>query len=133
MGCCIACFLRDIAGALGLHGAAKVQYVRPEIIGLVLGSFCMSVATHEFKPRAGSSPALRFVIGGFVMVGALAFLGCPLRMMLRLAGGDFNALVALRLPDRRAVGRGVPEKGFPEAVLFPRCARHRAARGVLVC
>ena len=32
MGFCIACFLRDISGALGLHHAAKVQYVRPEII-----------------------------------------------------------------------------------------------------
>ena len=29
MGFCIACFLRDIAGACGLHSAAKVQYVRP--------------------------------------------------------------------------------------------------------
>ena len=38
MGFCIACFLRDIAGAVGMHGAAKVQYVRPEIIGLVLGA-----------------------------------------------------------------------------------------------
>ena len=38
MGFCIACFLRDITGAVGMHGAAKVQYVRPEIIGLVLGA-----------------------------------------------------------------------------------------------
>ena len=37
MGFCIACFERDIAGAVGMHSAAKVQYVRPEIIGLVLG------------------------------------------------------------------------------------------------
>ena len=95
MGFCIACFLRDIAGACGLHSAAKVQYVRPEIIGLVLGAFIMSVATREFKAKAGSSPATRFVLGGFVMIGALAFLGCPLRMMIRLGGGDLNALVAL--------------------------------------
>ncbi|MBR3640940.1 MAG: YedE-related selenium metabolism membrane protein, partial [Oscillibacter sp.] len=33
MGFCIACFLRDIAGSLGLHSAAKVQYFRPEIVG----------------------------------------------------------------------------------------------------
>lgn len=58
MGFCIACFLRDISGAVGLHSAAKVQYVRPEIIGLVLGAFIMSVASKEFKARAGSSPAL---------------------------------------------------------------------------
>ena len=48
MGFCIACFLRDIAGACSLHGAAKVQYVRPEIIGLVLGSFIMA---HRQVPR----------------------------------------------------------------------------------
>ena len=95
MGFCIACFLRDIAGAVGLHSAAKVQYVRPEIIGLVLGAFLISVGTKEFRARAGSSPALRFVLGAFVVVGALAFLGCPLRMVLRLAGGDLNALVGL--------------------------------------
>jgi len=57
MGFCIACFLRDTAGACGLHSAAKVQYVRPEIIGLVLGAFLMSVAGKEFKARAGSSSA----------------------------------------------------------------------------
>ena len=95
MGFCIACFLRDIAGACGLHGAAKVQYIRPEIIGLVLGAFIMSVAGREFKAKAGSSPATRFVLGAFVMIGALAFLGCPLRMVIRLGGGDLNALVAL--------------------------------------
>lgn len=95
MGFCIACFLRDIAGACGLHSAAKVQYVRPEIIGLVLGAFAMSLAAREFRARAGSAPAVRFVLGGFVMIGALAFLGCPLRMVLRLGGGDLNALVGL--------------------------------------
>ena len=80
MGFCIACFLRDIAGSLGLHSAGKVQYVRPEIIGLVLGAFVMSVCTKEFRAKSGSAPALRFVLGAFVMIGALAFLGCPLRM-----------------------------------------------------
>jgi len=33
MGICVACFERDIAGAVGLHRAAVVQYMRPEIIG----------------------------------------------------------------------------------------------------
>ena len=94
MGFCIACFLRDIAGSVGLHGAAVVQYFRPEIVGLVLGAFIMSVATKEFRAKAGSSPMVRFVLGAFVMIGALAFLGCPLRMVLRMAGGDLNAFVA---------------------------------------
>ena len=94
MGFCIACFLRDIAGAVGMHGAAVVQYFRPEIVGLLLGAFVMSVATKEFRAKAGSSPMVRFVLGAFVMIGALAFLGCPLRMVLRMAGGDLNAFVA---------------------------------------
>ena len=95
MGFCIACFERDIAGAVGLHSAAKVQYLRPEIIGLVLGAFMMSVATKEFRAKAGSSPATRFVLGAFVMIGALVFLGCPLRMVIRLGGGDVNAVAGL--------------------------------------
>lgn len=95
MGFCIACFYRDIAGALSLHNASVVQYARPEIIGLLLGSMLISVARKEFKPRGGSSPVFRFVISFFVMIGALVFLGCPFRMVLRLAGGDLNALVAL--------------------------------------
>lgn len=95
MGICIACFIRDTAGALGLHRAEVVQYIRPEIIGIVLGAAIMSVTRKEFKPRVGSSPLLRFVIGFFVMIGALMFLGCPTRMILRLAGGDLNALYGI--------------------------------------
>ena len=95
MGFCIACFLRDIAGALRLHTAPAVQYMRPEIFGLVLGAFAVSAATKEFRPRGGSAPVVRFVLGAAVMVGALMFLGCPLRMMLRIGGGDLNALVGL--------------------------------------
>ena len=95
MGFCIACFERDIAGALGLHSAGKVQYMRPEIIGIVLGSMVAALAAKEFRARAGSSPAIRFVLGLFVMIGALVFLGCPLRMVIRLGGGDLTAVAGL--------------------------------------
>ena len=95
MGFCIACFLRDISGAVGLHQAAAVQYIRPEIIGLVLGSMIMAVVAKEFAPRGGSAPLTRFVLGFFVMIGCLMFLGCPFRMILRLAGGDGNAILGL--------------------------------------
>ena len=63
MGFCIACFERDIAGALGLHSAAVVQYVRPEVIGIVLGSCIMALIGKEFRAQAGSSPATRFAVG----------------------------------------------------------------------
>ena len=95
MGFCIACFLRDTAGALKLHQAAPVQYMRPEIIGLILGAAIMAFSKKGLVARAGSNPAVRFVLGFFVMVGALMFLGCPLRMMLRIGGGDINAIIGL--------------------------------------
>ncbi|MER1993101.1 MAG: YedE family putative selenium transporter [Eubacteriales bacterium] len=95
MGFCIACFIRDTAGALKLHTAPVVQYVRPEIIGIILGSFLLSLAKKEFSPRGGSSPMTRLALGFFAMIGCLMFLGCPFRMILRLAGGDLNALLGL--------------------------------------
>jgi YedE family putative selenium metabolism protein len=95
MGFCIACFLRDISGALGLHQTAAVQYIRPEIIGLVLGSFLMALLGKEFRAKGGSSPVTRFMLAFFVMIGCLMFLGCPFRMILRMAGGDLNALFGL--------------------------------------
>ena len=95
MAFCIACFIRDIAGSLGMHQAEVVQYARPEIIGLVLGAFIISVATKEYRSTAGSSPMIRFVLGMIIMIGSLVFLGCPLRMVIRMSAGDLNAWVAL--------------------------------------
>src|SRR4030065_615888 len=104
MGICVACFERDIAGAVGLHRADVVQYLRPEILGFVLGAFVAAPAVGGVKPRAGSAPLARFVLGMCAMVGALVFLGCPWRAMLRLAGGDGNALFGFA---GCAVGGGV--------------------------
>ena len=56
MGICVVCFTRDIAGALGLQRAATVQYIRPEIIGLMLGALGAALAFREFKPRTGFMP-----------------------------------------------------------------------------
>jgi hypothetical protein len=95
MGICVACFERDIAGALGLHRAGAVQYLRPEIIGLVIGALIAALVFREFKPRTGSSPLVRFFLGMFAMFGALVFLGCPWRAYLRLGGGDWNAIFGI--------------------------------------
>ena len=95
MAFCIACFIRDTAGALGLHRAEAVQYIRPEIIGIVIGAFIIGAVRKDFAPKGGSSPFTRFILGVCVMTGALIFLGCPLRMVLRIAGGDVNAMIGL--------------------------------------
>lgn len=113
MAFCIACFIRDTAGALGMHSAEAVQYARPEIIGLVLGAFLISAATKEYRSTAGSSPMVRFVLGMILVIGSLVFLGCPLRMIIRMSAGDFNAWVAL-IGFVLGVGTGVfmLKKGF---------------------
>lgn len=95
MGVCVACMERDIAGALGLHRAAAVQYLRPEIMGFVFGALIAALVFKEFRARTGSSPLVRLGLGIFAMIGALVFLGCPWRALLRLAGGDLNAIVGL--------------------------------------
>jgi YedE family putative selenium metabolism protein len=61
----------------------------------VLGSTIAALLFSEFKARAGSAPIVRFVLGVFAMIGALAFLGCPWRALLRLSGGDLNAILGI--------------------------------------
>lgn len=95
MAICVACFIRDSAGAMKLHTAAVVQYMRPEITGFVCGSFLIALFTKEYRSTAGSSPMIRFLLGVIMMIGSLAFLGCPLRMLLRMSAGDLNAYVGL--------------------------------------
>ncbi|ALV23814.1 putative selenium metabolism protein, YedE family [Campylobacter iguaniorum] len=96
MGVCAACFLRDTTGALGFHKAAVVQYIRPEIIGLVLGGFIASVFwTKEFAPKSNSSAFSSLFLGMFAMIGTLVFLGCPWRAFLRLGGGDMTAIAGV--------------------------------------
>lgn len=95
MAICAACFIRDMAGSLKLHTAAPVQYFRPEIVGFVAGAFLIALATREYRSTAGSSPMVRFILGFIMMIGALIFLGCPLRMVIRMSAGDLNAWVGL--------------------------------------
>lgn len=95
MAFCIACFIRDIAGAMKFHQAAVVQYFRPEIVGIIVGAFLISLFTREYRSTAGSSPVIRFFLGAIMMVCALVFLGCPLRMLLRMSAGDISSYIGL--------------------------------------
>jgi YedE family putative selenium metabolism protein len=93
-GICISCFIENIAGALQLHNDSRMSYIRPEIIGFVLGSFLLASWTGRFQVRGGSSPIIRFFMGFFVIVGCAVFIGCPIKMILRLAAGDLTAVAA---------------------------------------
>ena len=100
MGICVACFNRDIAGAIGLHRAAIVQYLRPEILGMVLGALCASLLFGEYRARGGSSPIIRLLLGMVAAIGAplliwVVLWAPPLVMNLMLAA--LSAIAAWEL------------------------------------
>ncbi|MBI5249191.1 MAG: YedE-related selenium metabolism membrane protein [Desulfomonile tiedjei] len=129
MGICVACFERDVAGSLGLHRADVVQYLRPEIFGFVLGAFVAALSFSEFKPRSGSAPLARFLLGMSAMIGALVFLGCPWRAVLRLAGGDGNALFGLA---GLATGVGIGTVFFRSGYSLGRTSKQNHGLGLLM-
>jgi YedE family putative selenium metabolism protein len=94
-GICISCFMENLAGALSLHGNARMQYVRPELIGFILGAAVAAWIAKEFRAEGGSSPVLRFLGGVILIVGCGVFMGCPIKMALRLGAGDFTAAAGL--------------------------------------
>jgi YedE family putative selenium metabolism protein len=122
-GICISCFLENFAGALGLHSNPRMQYIRPELLGFLLGSFAMAALTREVRPRSSGGGAGAALLGFLMIVGSAIFIGCPIKMVLRLAGGDLTAvaggfgllagvwvgLKALSGPDPKIFGS--PRKG----------------------
>jgi hypothetical protein len=113
MGLCFVCFYRDISGALGLHMNAMLQYLRPEIIGIFFGSFVTAIGSRDFSPRGGSQPLVGFVLGVVIMVGGLIFLGCPIRAIYRLGGGDLSAAGGLLgIPFGAYVGLTFLTRGY---------------------
>src|SRR5512141_2648540 len=82
-GICVSCFMENLAGALGLHGNTRMQYIRPELVGFVLGGTAAAFLAKEFRSEGGSSPLIRFIAGALLIVGCSVFLGCPIKMSLR--------------------------------------------------
>ena len=94
-GICVSCFMENLGGALGLHGNARMQNIRPELIGFVFGGTAAAWAGREFRAEGGSSPIIRFLGGAVLIIGCSMFLGCPIKMMLRITDGDFTALAGI--------------------------------------
>jgi YedE family putative selenium metabolism protein len=93
-GICVSCFMENVAGAMQLHNDVRMSYIRPELIGFILGSFLIALKTGRFRVRGGSSPIIRFLLGFFIIAGCAVFIGCPIKMFLRLAAGDLTAVAA---------------------------------------
>lgn len=112
-GLCVACFMENVAGALGFHDNVRMQYLRPEIIGFVLGAFALSMYRREFRSTGGSSPLLRFLVGMLLIIGCGVFIGCPIKLFLRISAGDLSAIAGLfGLVGGVYVGLEFIENGF---------------------
>ncbi|GAM08348.1 hypothetical protein OR1_00619 [Geobacter sp. OR-1] len=94
-GICVSCFIENSAGALGLHDNPNMQYLRPELIGFVLGSTASALLFREFNSRGGSVPLSRLFMGMFMIFGCAVFIGCPIKLFLRLTAGDLTAVAGV--------------------------------------
>ncbi|MBT0652322.1 YedE family putative selenium transporter [Geomobilimonas luticola] len=94
-GICVSCFIENSAGALGFQDNSRMQYLRPELIGFVLGSLASAVIFREFRSRGGSAPLPRLIAGMLLMIGCAVFIGCPIKLFLRLTAGDLTALAGV--------------------------------------
>jgi YedE family putative selenium metabolism protein len=87
--------MENLAGALQFQDNLRMSYIRPELIGFLLGSFFMAKQSKRFHVTGGSSPIIRFFLGFFIIVGCAVFIGCPIKMIQRLGAGDITAVAAL--------------------------------------
>ena len=94
-GLCVSCFLVNVAGAVGIHPWESQSYLRPEISGILLGAFFAACAAREFRARGGGSPVRHFIGGAFLLLGCEVFIGCPVKALLRTAGGGAAGAIGL--------------------------------------
>ncbi|MEW6088228.1 MAG: YedE family putative selenium transporter [bacterium] len=94
-GICVSCFMENIAGSLGFHANSRMQYIRPEVAGFIIGAFLLSLIRNEFNVRGGQSPLIRFMLGVLMMIGAGVYIGCPIKLFYRISGGEIMGVVGL--------------------------------------
>ncbi len=125
-GICVSCFIENSAGALGLHNNPRLQYLRPELVGFVLGAFASALLRREFRSRGGSAPLFRFASGFFLIVGCAVFIGCPIKLFLRFTAGDLTSLAGV---VGLIVGVWCGLKGLASGVELGRLSPSAAPRG----
>lgn len=128
-GICVSCFIENSAGALGFHDNQRMQYLRPELIGFVLGSVLSALICRDFRSRGGSAPLLRLFLGIFMIFGCAVFIGCPIKLLLRLAAGDLTAVAGVA---GLVAGVWVGLKGLAHGVEFAMQSQGKANGGILI-
>jgi len=99
------------------------------LIGFVLGAVGSAVTFGEFRSRGGSAPMARLLSGVFLMVGCGVFIGCPIKLFLRLTAGDLSALAGLA---GLLVGVWLGLKGLAAGVHFGNSRHERGGSGIWI-
>ncbi len=94
-GICVSCFIENIAGALGLHPNPRLQYLRPELLGFLLGASISALFGGDFKARATNAPLVPFITGALLIVGSAVFIGCPIKLFIRFSAGDLTSIAGI--------------------------------------
>jgi YedE family putative selenium metabolism protein len=128
-GICVSCFMENIAGALGFHDNPHMQYLRPELIGFVLGAALCSLVFREFRSRGGSAPLPRLAAGIVLMVGCGVFIGCPIKLFLRITAGDLTAAAGV---VGLVTGVWIGLRGLAHGVNLGQPDRERGGSGLIV-
>ena len=128
-GICISCFMETSAGALGLHANERLQYLRPELMGFVIGALVSAVWGKEFRSRGGSAPLVRLVAGILLIVGCAVFIGCPIKLMLRFAAGDFTAIAGI---VGLVIGVWLGVRSYANGIELPKSIEERGGSGMIV-
>jgi YedE family putative selenium metabolism protein len=128
-GICVSCFLENTAGALGLHNNVRLQYIRPELPGFILGATVSALIAGEFRSRGGAAPLYRFLAGVFLIVGCSVFIGCPIKLFLRMTAGDLTTLAGFA---GLLAGGWLAVRGLTAGVHIGRSAPQQGGSGTLV-
>lgn len=102
-GVCLVCHGRDLFAQIGrelFSVPIEMSEVAREgpivtVFGILLGAFLGARAGREFRFQWVESKWFAFLCGAAVSICALIVSGCPMRILVRTAYGELNALFAL--------------------------------------
>jgi hypothetical protein len=102
-GICVACHTRDVIDWLANHligtrwEIAPVSLVLPLLttIGMLIGAYVAARRNNERRQVGLGGHWRSFIYGILVMNAAIVALGCPTRLLLLSAYGDFLAVLAV--------------------------------------
>ncbi len=102
-GICLVCHGRDLFAQIGraiFSTPIEMSEIAREgpivtVFGILIGAFIAAKTSGEFRWQWVESKWFAFICGIVVSICALIVSGCPMRILIRTAYGELNALFAL--------------------------------------